>query len=47
MSQKGEYPLKVVIGDSYTLVYSNKDRIYTFGGEENDHFARMDPKSTG
>ena len=37
MAQKGEYPLKLSLGDKFTGIVSSRDRIYTFGDHEEDN----------
>ena len=32
IARKGEYPLKICLGDKFTSIISNRDRVYTFGG---------------
>lgn len=33
MAKKGEYGLKLNVSEKFTSIISNRDRIYTFGGD--------------
>ena len=36
IARKGEYPLRLCLGDKFTSIISNRDRIYTFGEDSSE-----------